>query len=128
MQIKSLKRQKCAITHIRRQQMGRNDDIKVRYNELAAKLTDIKEPKKSFILSLLKDFVKLEYDLNELSKAKEYKINVQNPYEQVVLPIHKVIHDKQAQKNDIATKILRSLDGEADGESPLLKALAQFNA
>ena len=99
-----------------------------RYDELAEVLKDLKEPKKSFILSLLKDFVKLEADLDKLSNATEYLINPDNPAEQVVLPIHKVIHDKQAQKNDIATKILRSLDGEAEGESPLLKALAKFNA
>jgi hypothetical protein len=97
-----------------------------RYDELAAVLNDIKEPKRSFILSLLKDFVKLEADLNELSEAQEYIINPDNPSEQVVLPIHKVIHDKQAQKNDIATKILRSLDNETTEESPLLKALACF--
>lgn len=98
-----------------------------RYDELAAVLTEIKEPKRSFILSLLKDFVKLEADLDKLSTAKEYIINPDNPNEQVVLPIHKVIHDKQAQKNDIATKILRSLDNEVAEESPLLKALAAFN-
>lgn len=97
-----------------------------RYNELAEVLKDIKEPKKSFILSLLKDFVKLEADLNALSTAQEYIINPNNPTEQVILPIHKVIHDKQAQKNDIATKILRSLDNEIAEESPLLKALERF--
>lgn len=97
-----------------------------RYDELADKLTDIPEPKRSFILSLLKDFVRLEADLEKLSTAQEYRINPNNPMEQVVLPIHKVIHDKQAQKNDIATKILRSLDNETTEESPLIKALARF--
>lgn len=97
-----------------------------RYDELAAVLKDIKEPKRSFILSLLKDFVRLEADLKELSTAKEYIINPNNPTEQVVLPIHKVIHDKQAQKNDIVTKILRSLDNEQTEDSPLAKALAEF--
>ena len=97
-----------------------------RYAELEAVLKDLKEPKRSFILSLLKDFVKLEADLNELSTAQEYIINPDNPREQIILPIHKLIHDKQAQKNDIATKILRSLDNEVTEESPLLKALARF--
>ena len=97
-----------------------------RYDELAAVLGEVQEPKRSFILSLLKDFVKLEADLDQLSTAQEYIINPDNPREQVVLPIHKVIHDKQAQKNDIATKILRSLDNETTEESPLLKALARF--
>jgi hypothetical protein len=75
---------------------------------------------------LLKDFVRLEADLQKLGTAQEYIINPNNPTEQLVLPIHKVIHNKQAQKNDIATKILRSLDTEVTEESPLLKALAQF--
>lgn len=97
-----------------------------RYEELATVLKDLKEPKKSFVLSLLKDFVKLEADLDKLSTAQEYIINPDNPREQIILPIHKVIHDKQAQKNDIATKILRSLDTEITEESPLLKALARF--
>lgn len=99
-----------------------------RYEELQAVLTDIKEPKKSFILSLLKDFTRLEADLEELSGAQEYIINPKNPMEQIVLPIHKVIHDKQAQKNDIATKILRSLDGEVGGEEGIAKVLADFEA
>lgn len=99
-----------------------------RYEELKAVLKDIKEPKKSFILSLLKDFVKLEADLNELSTAQEYIINPNNPREQVILPIHKVIHDKQAQKNDIATKILRSLDNEVGEQGGLAKMLADFEA
>jgi hypothetical protein len=97
-----------------------------RYDELADVLKDIKEPKRSFILSLLKDFVRLEEDLEKLSTAKEYIINPNNPTEQVVLPIHKLKHDKQAQKNDIATKILRSLDNEITEESPLVKALERF--
>lgn len=97
-----------------------------RYDELKAVLNDIKEPKKSFLLSLLKDFVKLEADLDKLSTATEYIINPDNPTEQVVLPIHKVIHDKQAQKNDIVTKILRSLDGEVENESPLAKLLLKY--
>ena len=97
-----------------------------RYDELSTVLKDIKEPKRSFILSLLKDFVRLEADLEELSTAKEYIINPNNPTEQIVLPIHKVIHDKQAQKNDIVTKILRSFENEIAEESPLAKALAEF--
>ena len=67
-----------------------------RYDELADKLTEIKEPKRSFILSLLKDFVRLEEDLTKLSAYPEYKVNPNNPMEQLVLPLHKVIHDKQA--------------------------------
>lgn len=99
-----------------------------RYDELAEVLKDIKEPKRSFILSLLKDFVKLEADLDKLSTAQEYIINPNDPTKQIILPIHKVIHNKQAQKNDIATKILRSLDNEVSEGSPLEKLLERFNA
>jgi hypothetical protein len=37
-----------------------------------------------------------------------------------------MLKDYQAQKDDIATKILRSLDGDTTEESPLAKALARF--
>ena len=37
-----------------------------------------------------------------------------------------MIKDFQAQKNDIATKISRMIDGEITEESPLLKALERF--
>lgn len=97
-----------------------------RYDELAAVLGEVQEPKRSFILSLLKDFVRLEADLEQLSTAREYIINPDNPTEQVVLPIHKVIHDKQAQKNDIATKILRSFETTESGEGGIEKLLADF--
>ena len=97
-----------------------------RYEELKAVLKDIKEPKKSFILSLLKDFVKLEADLEKLSTAQEYIINPDNPREQIILPIHKVIHDKQAQKNDIATKILRSLENTEGAAEGITKILTEF--
>lgn len=97
-----------------------------RYAELEAVLKDLKEPKRSFILSLLKDFVKLEADLEKLNTAQEYIINPDNPQEQIILPIHKLIHDKQAQKNDIATKILRSLDNEGGDAHGITTILADF--
>lgn len=97
-----------------------------RYNELAAVLTEVKDPKKSFILSLLKDFVWLEEQINDLRKYPRYIINPNNPIEQKKLEVHNMLKDYQAQKDDIATKILRSLDSEVSEESPLLKALARF--
>ena len=98
-----------------------------RYDELASKLTDVKEPKKSFILSLLKDYVWLEEQIEELRKYPRFIINPANPKQQKKLEAHNMLKDYQAQKNDIATKILRSLDNDAVEESPLLKALAKFN-
>ena len=98
-----------------------------RYDELASKLTDVKEPKKSFILSLLKDYVWLEEQIEELRKYPRFIINPANPKQQKKLEVHNMLKDYQAQKNDIATKILRSFDNDAVEESPLLKALAKFN-
>lgn len=98
-----------------------------RYEELASKLNDVKEPKRSYILSLLKDFVWLEEQIEALRKYPRYKINPNDPTKQIKLEVHNMLKDYQAQKNDIATKILRSFDNDAMEESPLLKALAQFN-
>jgi hypothetical protein len=98
-----------------------------RYEELESKLQDVKEPKKSFILSLLKDYVWLEEQIEELRKYPRYLINPKDPKQQKKLEVHNMLKDYQAQKDDIATKILRSLDGEIDEESPLLKALARFS-
>lgn len=98
-----------------------------RYDELASKLNNVDEAKRGFILSLLKDFVFLEQQIEDLRKYPRYVINKSDPRQQKKLPVHEMLKDYQAQKNDIATKILRSLDKEAGEESPLLKALARFN-
>ena len=95
----------------------------MRYEEFKERLEKTAEPKKSLLLSLYKDLLRIDEKLTQLDGAKEYIINEKDPTQQVILPIHKVIHDLQAQKNDIITKILRGLDGETGGESALLKAL-----
>lgn len=98
-----------------------------RYEELESKLTEVKEPKRSFILSLLRDYVWLEEQIDKLRKYPRYKINPNDPTKQIKLEVHNMLKDYQAQKNDIAVKILRSLDNDVMEESPLLKALAAFN-
>lgn len=98
-----------------------------RYEELESKLIDIKEPKRSFILSLLRDYVWLEEQIEILRRYPRYKVNPKDPTQQIKLEVHNMLKDLQAQKNDIATKILRSFDNEVTEESPLLKALAKFN-
>lgn len=98
-----------------------------RYEELESKLTEVKDPKRSFILSLLKDYVWLEEQIEALRKYPRYKINPSDPTKQIKLEVHNMLKDYQAQKNDIAVKILRSFDNDAMEESPLLKALAAFN-
>lgn len=98
-----------------------------RYEELTSNLKNIDEAKKPIILSLLKDFVFLEEQIENLRKYPRYVIDPNNPRRQQKLPVHDLLKDYQAQKNDIATKILRTLDNEAGEESPLIKALERFN-
>ena len=99
-----------------------------RYDELANQLNNIDEAKRGFILSLLKDFVYYEEQIEKLKGYPLYKINHNNPQQQKKLPVHDILKDFQAQKNDIAVKILRTLTVDEIGdESPLAKALASFN-
>ena len=97
-----------------------------RYEELAASLDGIEAGKKGFILSLLSDFVFIEEQIEKLREYPRYVINPVNPKQQKKLPVHDMLKDYQAQKNDIAVKILRTIGGDAGEESPLLKALARF--
>ena len=53
-------------------------------------------------------------------------VNPKDPTKQIKLPANDILHKHQASKNDIAVKILRSLDGEAPEVSALAKALAEF--
>lgn len=98
-----------------------------RFEELASHLQNVDESKKEIILSLLSDFVFYEEKINELRKYPQYIINPKNPLQQKALPVHRILKDYQAQKNDTATKILRTLQGEIGEESPLMKALSKFN-
>ena len=98
-----------------------------RYEELTSKLTEVKEPKRTYILALLKDFVWLEEQIEELRKYPRYMIKKDDPTQQKKLEVHNMLKDYQAQKIEIVTKILRTLDNDKLGEaSPLLKALAAF--
>ena len=89
-------------------------------------LTDIPEPKKGILANLFKDFLWLDEQIEALRKYPRYLVDEKNPRNQKKLPVHDMIKDFQAQKDDIATKILRSLDGESGGESALAKALKEF--
>ena len=64
--------------------------------------------------------------IEELRKYPQYIVNPHNTLQQKKLPVHNMIKDFQAQKNDIATKISRMIDGEITEESPLMKALERF--
>ena len=100
---------------------------KARYNELAENLKTVDETKKGFVLSLLSDFVFIETQIEELREYPRFIINPTNPKQQKKLPVHDMLKDYQAQKNDIAVKILRTLDGEIGEESALIKALNKIN-
>lgn len=100
---------------------------KERFGELAAHLDKIDEGKKGFILSLLSDFVFAEAQIEKLRTLPRYVVDPKDPRKQKKLPAHDMLKDFQAQKNDIAVKILRSLDGEIGEESALVKALARFD-
>ena len=82
-----------------------------RYEELSS-LINVDEPKKSIVLSLLSDFVFYEEKIEELRKYPQYLVNPRNPLQQKKLPVHNMLKDYQAQKNDIAVKILRTLSNE----------------
>ena len=89
-------------------------------------LTDIPEPKKGILANLFKDFLWLDEQIEALRKYPRYKVGA-NPELQKKLPVHDMLKDFQAQKNDIATKILRSLDGVTDGESELSRLLNEVD-
>ena len=97
-----------------------------RYEELAASVDNVEAGKKAFILSLLSDFVFIEEQIAALREYPRYIVNPNNPKQQKKLPVHDMLKDYQAQKNDIAVKILRTIDGEAVEESALVKALKRF--
>lgn len=97
-----------------------------RYDDLASHLDKVDEGKKGFILSLLKDFVFYEEKINELRKYPQYIINPKDNTKQIKLPVHDILKDFQSQKNDIAVKILRTIDGESPEVSALAKALAEY--
>lgn len=101
-----------------------------RFEKLREKINqdgNINNYAREIILSLLSDFEFLEEQINKLREYPRYIINPKNTTQQKKLPVHEMLKDYQAQKNDIATKILRTLAGEAGEESALLKALEQFN-
>ena len=98
-----------------------------RFDEIAKHLENVEESKKEFVLSLLSDFVFYEEKIKELRKYPQYIINPNNPQQQKALPVHRILKDYQTQKNDIAVKILRTLQGEVGEESALMKALGEFN-
>ena len=98
----------------------------MRKEEFEKVLTDIPEPKKGILTSLFGDFLWLDEQIEALRKYPRYIVNKSNPELQKKLPVHEMLKDFQSQKNDIATKILRTLDGVTDGESELAKRLREF--
>jgi hypothetical protein len=90
-------------------------------------LTNIPEPKKVILENLFKDFVWLDRQIEALRCFPRYLVDEKNPRNQKKLAVHDMLKDFQAQKNDIATKILRSLDGVTDGASELTRLLNEVD-
>lgn len=97
-----------------------------RFEELAQYI-QVDEPKKSIVLSLLSDFVYYEKKINDLRQFPLYIVNKNNPLQQKKLPAFNMLKDYQAQKNDIAVKILRTLIGENIEEGLADKLEKLFN-
>lgn len=102
-------------------------DKEKRFEELASHLDGVDEAKKPLLLSLLKDFVFIEEKILELRKLPLFVVNPKDPTKQLKLPAHDMLKDFQAQKNDITTKILRTLVNDDVADNPLMKALARFS-
>ena len=85
-------------------------------------------PKKELILSLKADFDWLTAEIEKLHSPKipRYAVNPKNPKMQVRFEADKILKDYQAQKNDIATKLLKAMEDSESGESPLAKLLRGF--
>ena len=97
-----------------------------RFEELAKGFEKVDPAKKGIIMSLLKDFVWHEAEVEKYKALPQCIVNPKDPTKQIKLPANDILHKHQASKNDIAVKILRSLDGEAPEVSALAKALAEF--
>lgn len=97
-----------------------------RYEQLATYLEEQKEPTKTILLSLLGDFCKLESEIDKLKGYPRYLVDPKDHRRQKKLPVHEILKDLQAQKNDIATKILRTLEKAGGGEDELQEALKEF--
>lgn len=99
-----------------------------RFEELASKLNGIDESKKPFILSLLQGFVKweeIEQKLLETNLFEEAKYKGKTIVKE--LPSFKMLNTATARKEDAIKAIVKLLDGEVEEESPLVKALNNFN-
>ena len=97
-----------------------------RYQPIREAIEQVEAGKRALLLSLLDDFIYLDGELTKLRKLPRFKFNPKNPEQQLKLPAHEMIKDFQAQKNDIANKLLKALGVSDDDESPLAKALARF--
>ena len=95
--------------------------------DFEGKLKDIPEPKKGILVTLYKDFLWLGEQIEALRNYPRYIVDINNPKNQKKLPVHDLIKDYQAQKDDIATKILRSLDRVTDEEDELDRLLAEVD-
>lgn len=81
---------------------------------------------RELITSLLKDFLDITAQIDKLKKYPRYKINDKDPTKQIKLPVHEMLKDLQAQKNDIATKLLKAIGKDGEDDNALEKILEGF--
>lgn len=96
------------------------------FDDLKDLINDLQEPKKTFILSLLKDYCYITDQIERLKDYPRFIINPKDPKQQKKLPIHEILKDLQAQKNDITTKILKALDNEVGDGDEFLKLIKEY--
>lgn len=100
-----------------------------RYENLKKIFNKIDEDKRAVIMPLLDDVIFIEERLSELRKLPTIRYDKRNPAKQEVTPAGKQ-YKEYMQSYLNALKVLQKtlyLAGE-DGESPLLKALKEFES
>lgn len=99
-----------------------------RLEELVSNLDGIDESKKPYLISLLQGFVKweqIESDIAQTPLFEEVKFKGKTIMKE--LPSFKMLNTATARKEDAIKSIVKLLDGEIEEESPLMKALNNFN-
>ena len=103
-------------------------EMEERLEELKKLVDGIDENKKPFVYSLLQGFVKWEAIEQELAGTKLFEKSKFRGQEVVKeLPTFKMLNTATARKEDAVKAIVKLLDGEVETESPLMKALNNFN-
>lgn len=94
--------------------------------EIMQALGDVPEKKRLILRQLAKDFCKWAYISEQLDGLPTFEVDPNNPKRQRKLPAHDMLKDAQQRTTELARALLREIDGEGEGESPLLKMLRDY--